>query len=97
MRFMKSVLAYGFIALGIGVIMGYFLTGYTGTDKLPSFSGDEKCVAPCYKYVGELENAYCDSDGRMHIYFEGNEALPKGWYDRGKSPDCRPCEFIKES
>ncbi len=79
------------IALIIGFIAGFFSLIYLSSTGNLLLELNQK---PCYKYIGEDNDSFCDEKGRLHLYFEGNSKLEEGWYINDESEKCVPCSQI---
>jgi len=92
----KKDLGWKFVllALAIGFVSGFFSLVYlstTGNAVIPTLP-----VGACYKYTGSLPEAYCDTAGNLHFYFEGSSDLQEGWYVVENHPDCVPCPHFQK-
>lgn len=85
---------FGFAALFIGFLAGYLTSIYLGTTSTGMIPAVQVNPENCFKYNGELPDAYCDSGGSLHFYFKGNDELKEGWYLTENSEECRKCSFV---
>jgi hypothetical protein len=95
MLFNKSrvSLKFGFMALILGFIAGFISAIYLESTGFMLLETKQ----PCFKYIGEDKDSFCDSKGNLHFYFKGNKDLEKGWYTTSNSSKCVPCNQLMEA
>jgi hypothetical protein len=92
----KKLAGLAIILFFVGMFLGIYLNeskgiGFTSLIK----TGNQEQKA-CFKYVGSIPDAYCDSQQNLHFYFQGNDKVEKGWIVREKHEDCKPCDYVSE-
>ncbi len=79
------------LALVVGFLAGFFSVIYLSSTGNLALELNQK---PCFKYTGKDPNAFCDEKGKLHVFFEGNSELEKGWYVTD-SKQCVSCSKIR--